>query len=294
MPFDSTLDPIAILAALGIATPVRVAPVQGGYDTALWRVESDSATYALRVYPPGRSASYQRELAAIEAARQAGLPVPIVYAAGYWQERPALVLSWCAGAPLWEAIQHQPWRLWSLGLAFGRTQAQLHKIAAPESLNQAHANWIGWAGSEDTHLHEALRRVASPTNMLLHLDYHPLNVLADQSGITAVIDWANAHAGDPRADVARTYTILMVEPFSPGRQPLHISIARQLLTRSWMRGYQAIAGPLTNMAAFYAWAGAVMIRDLGPRVANPESWWQPVHIQRIQDWTARWRARMTR
>jgi aminoglycoside phosphotransferase (APT) family kinase protein len=147
-------------------------------------------------------------------------------------------------------------------------------------------------GRPDEHrLHAALQHVAHPTPKLLHLDYHPLNVLTDGTRITAVLDWANARAGDTRADVARTYTILMVEPYTPGRQPHAVTLVRRLLTWSWRRGYEQAGGVVTEMAWFYAWAGAVMVRDLAPRVSDPESWWQPQHLAHIQDWTTTWKQR---
>jgi Ser/Thr protein kinase RdoA (MazF antagonist) len=50
-------------------------------------------------------------------------------------------------------------------------------------------------------------------NGLLHLDLHPFNVLLDDAGqLTGVIDWANAAAGDPQLDRARTLTILTLDP----------------------------------------------------------------------------------
>src|SRR5438132_39917 len=46
----------------------------------------------------------------------------------------------------------------------------------------------------------------APGAALLHLDYHLLNVMTDRSRVTGVLDWTNARAGDPRADLARTFT----------------------------------------------------------------------------------------
>ena len=51
--------------------------------------------------------------------------------------------------------------------------------------------------------------------MLLHLDYHPLNVLGEAGAISGVLDWTNADGGDPRADVARTGAILRFLPDNP-------------------------------------------------------------------------------
>jgi aminoglycoside phosphotransferase (APT) family kinase protein len=289
MPHDPTLNPTDILTALGITTVTTITPVHGGTDTALWRVEHGSMTSALRVFRPEQAATYQREFEAMEVARQAHLPVPIIQAAGVWHERPVLLLSWCPGIPLWQAIRQQPWRVWSLGTAFGRTQAQIHHIPNHARWQRQRTDWIDWAGPQEHRLQTALQHVARSVPALLHLDYHPLNVLTDGTQITAVLDWANSRIGDPRADVARTYTILMVEPYMPGRQPLMVSLVRRLLTWSWRRGYEQVAGALSDMAWFYVWAGAVMVRDLAPRVTNLQSWWQAQHLAHIQDWTSRWK-----
>ena len=93
MGFDPGLDPRAILAALGISNVTAIAPVTGGADTALWRVEYDSTTNALRVFRREQVLTYQRELAAMELARNARLPVPEVHATAFWEDRPALLLS---------------------------------------------------------------------------------------------------------------------------------------------------------------------------------------------------------
>lgn len=289
-----TLEATAILAALGVTSVAAIAPVGGGTDAAIWRVEHDGLTSALRVFRPEQAEACRREVQALIAAGQAGVIVPEVRAAGAWRNRPAQLLSWCPGVPLWEAIRRWPWRVWALGLAFGRAQAQIHRITAAPQLADLQRDWIAWAGPADEQLSTALERLSHPTPALLHLDYHPLNVLSDGHQITAVLDWVNAAVGDPRADLARTYTILRVEPLTPGRQPPPLTFIRRLLCWSWQRGYRQIAGAPSDMAWFYVWAGAVMARDLGPRVGDPNSWWQPRHLAHVQQWTAARRRRAER
>jgi aminoglycoside phosphotransferase (APT) family kinase protein len=291
MPHEPTLDPADILATLGISSVSAITPVLGGSDTAIWRVEHGATVSALRVFRTEQAQTFQREVAAMQAARQAKLPVPAIHAGGTWHDRPVLLLSWCPGVPLRDAIRRRPWNALALGVAFGRTQARIHQIPSPVEWPAQPTDWIGWAGPNEYRLQAALRQLARPTPTLLHLDYHPLNVLVDGRQITAVLDWANARIGDPRADVARTYTILMVEPNTPGRQPLALSLARWLLAWSWRRGYEQVAGTLTDMAWFYAWAGAVMARDLAPRVNDRRSWWRPQHLAHIRDWAAMWQRR---
>jgi aminoglycoside phosphotransferase (APT) family kinase protein len=291
MPHDPAHDPTDILRTLGVTAASVIIPVQGGSDTAVWRVEHGATISALRVFRPERAAACERELAAMEIARAAGVPVPAVRASGTWHDRPALLLSWCPGTTLAQLLRLRPWRLWQLGLAFGRAQARIHQAVVPAGSRLQGDGWIDWAGPAEPGTADALRRLARPAPALLHLDFHPLNVLADGGRVTAVLDWANARLGDARADVARTHTILLVEPIVPGRQPRAVSLVRGMLARSWQRGYEQVAGPLADMAWFYAWAGAVMVRDLAHRVDDPQSWWEPRHLAQIQGWADQWRLR---
>lgn len=288
---DNELNPTAILAMLGLDDIDAVTPVYGGADTAIWRIEHQGRKYALRVFRPEQGPTFRREIAAMHAAAGAEIPVPELHAEGIWHDRPVLLLSWCQGQPIGQFLQRRPWRLWSLGVAFGRVQASIHTIPAPQDWPQHPTAWIEWAGSSEKLLQAKLRSRQQDTLALLHLDYHPLNVMTDGQRITGVLDWANASIGDPRADFARTYTILRVEPYGPGREPPHIRFFRWAFERGWRHGYQQVLGSVQDMAIFYAWAGAVMVRDLAPRLKQPGSWWQPHHLDQIRRWTEHWRRR---
>jgi len=119
---------------------------------------------------------------------------------------------------------------------------------------------------------------------LLHLDYHPLNIMTDGTRVTGVLDWENAHAGDPRADLARTVSILLVDARGPHGPSDAERRMRLTLARGCLHGYAEVAGVPTAMAAFYAWAGEVMQRDLGPKR-------EAIELARIRDWTDRRRRR---
>jgi aminoglycoside phosphotransferase (APT) family kinase protein len=173
------LDPAAILEALGLPGATVAGHVTGGTDTAVWRVTRGNDAFALRVFGPGRMESCHREAETMSAAGAAGLPVPRVHALGAWEGHPAVLLSWCAGRTLLQELQSRPWRIWPLGLRFGRMQAAIHAVAAPPILRQHPEAWIQWAGPEEAALQERLRALAPSAAALLHLDYHPLNVMTD-------------------------------------------------------------------------------------------------------------------
>lgn len=231
----------------------------------------------------------QREVIAMKAAESAGIPVPEVHAEVMSDDRPAILLSWMPGQPLAHALVARPWHAWNYGQALGRTQAALHSVPAPASLFHP-VPWVEW-GNPDSALRDRLLALEGP-DALLHLDLHAMNVLVERGNICAVLDWANARAGDPRADLARTASILLFAPLGGVFLPPISHFVRRAFEAGWRRGYRKIAGPVRGMAPFYAWAGLVMVNDLAPRLGRPDlPWLTPQYVERVQNWTAGWRAR---
>ncbi len=96
-------------------------------------------------------------------------------------------------------------------------QDQLHEIIAPE--------WMPAVGDGG--------------DRVLHLDFHPMNVMMSPTRGPVVIDWPNARRGEPLSDIATTY-VLLVAPDMPApwivrkaTQPI-----RQLLGRSFTKRYR--------------------------------------------------------
>lgn len=285
---EERLDPTAILAALGIPAPTSATPVLGGVDTAIWRIERADGDAALRVFRPDQTATCRREMAAMRAAAEIGVPVPRVLAQGITGGRPVLLLSWMPGRPLIDKLAAHPTGAWSLGRAFGRMQAMIHTAPVPALLRTHPVSWIEWAEPDEA-LRARLRAAAGP-DTLVHLDFHPLNVLVEDGRVSAVLDWANARAGDRRADLARTGAILR---FGPIQAVVPASIAaatRRTLIAGWRRGYRDIAGRITDMAPFDVWASRVMVRDLTPRLGRPDlPWLTDALLAHIDAWgRSRW------
>lgn len=281
------LDPRLILSSLGVADASAIVPVSGGYDTAIWRVERPAGADALRLFRPSQQDSFRRELLAMQDARRGGIPVPDVRATGLWQQRPVMLLSWLPGTTLGQEALAHPWRLWSLGVEFGRMQAAIHAVPSSVALQSAGADWIGLAGPEEMALQERLRGLPPRRASLLHLDYHPFNVLTDGRRITGVLDWTNARSGDRRADFARTIAILCWHPVPPRRGARLELGARWSLARACRHGYQQIAGPSGDLRLFYAWAGAMLIRDLWPRAGRADRGLRPQYFEPVRRWVAR-------
>jgi aminoglycoside phosphotransferase (APT) family kinase protein len=287
---SAELDPVAILESLGVRDVTSLAPVTGGMDAAIWRVDHAGGASALRVFRAEQMVAARREAATMRAAVRHGLPVPAVEAEGEWRGRPVLLIAWVDGRPLMQEAPAHPWRAWALGTAFGRMQARIHAVPAPDILRESPRGWTDWAGPIEGALREQLQALALRDDALIHLDYHPMNVLVSGRQIAGVLDWTNAAAGDPRVDVARTYVILRCAPTRPDA-PLWLTAGRSLLTSAWRRGYESVAGPLGDLTPFYAWIGAATIRDLEAKIGRPGIWLEQRHLeplrQRVAEWTRR-------
>jgi aminoglycoside phosphotransferase (APT) family kinase protein len=152
-------------------------------------------------------------------------------------------------------------------------------------------SWIDW-GAPDADLRQLLLERADDTTALLHLDLHPMNVLTEGRRLTAVLDWANARPGDPRADLARTVSILRFAPLPTGVPAPLGQAALRTLEAGWRRGYREMVGPIRGMAPFYAWAAAVMVEDLSPRLGRQDlPWLTPALLDSVRAWGAAWRDR---
>lgn len=304
-------DPSAVLAALGLPPGAAAERATGGFDTVVWRIEQRGRCYALRLLRPGQDKRCRREASILEAAAAHGLPVPRVHAHGWYGDRPALLLDWLTGRTMLAELRARPERALVLGRLFGAMQATIHAVPAPRGLDVD--PWRAAAGP----LGDQLPFPPLLGGALLHLDYHPLNVLTDGEAVTGVIDWANARAGDPRADLARTMTILQLAlPGHADLVPPHVLAVLPLFDLGWRRRYARVLGRLhsdllgaamdgpgasagprcggpvptlagdrpAELAPFFAWAGAAMESELAGRRG-------PEFLRRVQAWTDRWALR---
>jgi aminoglycoside phosphotransferase (APT) family kinase protein len=114
----------------------------------------------------------------------AGFPVPAVYDVSGRD----LVMERLDGRDMLADLGSRPWRARQHGHMLADLHTRLHQIDAPPGLRPAFGSGDGG------------RKV-------LHLDLHPGNVMLTSRG-PVVIDWTNASAGAPGADVAMAYLIM--------------------------------------------------------------------------------------
>src|SRR5690606_33061892 len=150
---------------------------------------------------PGDRIDCEWERYATQLAGHAGIPVPGIPHERAFERRPYLVTEWSPGVRQVAAIRYGPHLSPDLRHQLGRMQAELHAVCADSGLRR---NWIDWPVAAPARIRDRLMELALDQARLLHLDFHPENVLTDGHRITAVLDWTSVHAGDPRADLART------------------------------------------------------------------------------------------
>ncbi|MDY7104861.1 MAG: aminoglycoside phosphotransferase family protein [Actinomycetota bacterium] len=184
-------------------------------DVLVW--SSDTVAKVLHETTPDEWAAH--EAATVRLVRDAGLPAPAVRDVTTVAGRPALILERVDGPSMWDLARREPGRIAEVGRALADLQERITAVRAPAGIADLHARLR--AKIVDAHVlapsdrAEALRRLdALPAgDRLCHGDLHPGNVLWGPDG-PVVVDWFDASAGHPFADVTRTS--LLVRP--PSRE----------------------------------------------------------------------------
>lgn len=291
-PVSSDIEPRRVLDALGFAGASEPVAVPGGWETLLWRFTTpDGGEHALRVYClAGAEQAAWRERVAMEACAAAGIATPRVEAAGACEGMPAIVQTWCPGESLMDRISKHPWSMPRLGREFGRLQARLHGIAAPPELAvDAPRDWLSRVLPRHAHLAERLLAASTASDRLVHLDYHPLNVIVD-GATTSIIDWAYAAAGDARADLALTAVALEIAPAPRSRLGPLLRLSRKIAMRQWRASYRDVAGSMPDYRPFMAWACAFRYRVTDATLGRPGVWATPKDQEELQRHIDRWSA----
>jgi aminoglycoside phosphotransferase (APT) family kinase protein len=286
-----------VLDALGLEGARLESAITDATDTRVWQVSTGDRSLAVRQFRESQWRTMGAELEALRLANKGGIPVPAVIATGAVSGRfPAMAMEWIPGQMVGEVILRQPHLAARLGASAGRLLACIHRLPAGEVSVIDRVDADRRQGSDST-AEEILARIARipPIGQsILHLDYHPLNLMAVGGRLSGVLDWTNAAIGDPRLDVARSVSILrVVAPAIVGKRGAR-RLSLGIFARAFLLGYQQTAGPLDQMAPFYAWAGQLMIADLTPKVGmlpvqDPNALGQSIHA-----WASYWRDRARR
>jgi aminoglycoside phosphotransferase (APT) family kinase protein len=116
--------------------------------------------------------------------REQGYPVPAVEELS--DDGFDMVMERIDGMTMVDALGKAPWKMRQYAATLADLHRRLHDIEAPDFL--------------------PLAPVGTGTKVL-HLDLHPLNVMVGPKG-PFVIDWPNAHRGDPDVDVGLAWVLM--------------------------------------------------------------------------------------
>lgn len=191
-----------------------------------------------------------REFQTLDRLAAVRFPVPRPYAFEPDSEMigaPFLIMERLAGGPLFTTKSFaQAVKTFSLAFfAFVQTQARLHKLDFSKSgLNEIPRSSVSAADGADSSLLDRLLRIidervasgplpgltsalarirarqnqfrAAPLS-LVHMDYHPQNVVVKGFRLTGVVDWVRTDIGDRHLDAATTAVILSSSAFEHPR-----------------------------------------------------------------------------
>jgi hypothetical protein len=234
---------------------------------------------------PGPSTRLAFEIAALEAARSAGVSVPQVYEQVVIDGRTGLVMDRLEGSDLLTIIGQKPWLVFHSGRLTGEIHARINAARAPASLpavrdivNRGLARLAPsepvlaeWVGRIFAHLPDG--------DALCHGDFHPGQLMFSGDRYAA-FDWSGAKRGDPLFDYARTRVLLSLGEPPPGTQltlKLLAKVGRRLLISSYARSYKRHSAARVDEARVRRWE----IVNLALRVLDEIPGERPRLFQRL-------------
>lgn len=248
----------------------------------LWSISSsDAPAFVLRIFPAGTGEAAEREALAMDAAARHGLPVPAVVTRGAVAGRQVLVSNFIPGALAFEVLDAHPDRAHDLGLRIGETFGRLHRVAAPPGLRARDDAWIERGGPALSPIRHLLATVPGQ-DRLLHLDYHPKNLLIRDDRVAGIIDWENAMPGPPHMDLARSRAILRAAALG-GRVPTKHQEAFARFERGLVAGHTEMIGADRFPDLSAAWGLAMTVEDLTRQMAKPGVFVTPALLARLTE-----------
>lgn len=208
------------------------------------------------------------------------VPVPEVVLQDTLQDHPVLVTTWNTGEPALDALHRSPRDAREIGWAMGTALGLLHRVTAPDVLDSGD-RWLKSGRVTHDLLGSRLSRMPH-TDRLLHLDYHPNNVLIDSGAVTAIIDWENTMSGPPHVDVARTRAICLAVTFG-GLWPPALTHMLELFEDGLVSGHAEVVGPDPHPQLSAAWGMAMTVDDLANQAKKPGSWVTKEVLGRLRD-----------
>jgi aminoglycoside phosphotransferase (APT) family kinase protein len=266
---DGLADGLATTLAPVLGTPVAIDGLRrltGGASRETWSFRANREALILRRDPPGRPnapGAMQREADAMRACRRAGLRVPdvLVDDDGTGLGTAGLVMRHVAGETIARRILRddayaEARRVLVRDLA--RFLAGLHALdpaevpglEARDPLADSQARYE--RGEDRSPVFDKTRewlvahRPAPAAAVVVHGDLRLGNVIVDERGLAAAIDWELVQLGDPLQDLA--YLCLKAWRFGGPGEAAGLGTVDELLTE-----YEVAGGRSVDRDAFHWW-----------------------------------------
>jgi aminoglycoside phosphotransferase (APT) family kinase protein len=272
------------LTRLGFPGDIAVTPMTPGLGhTMLWRVSSAGPgdDLVLRMFPAGDTVHAEREALAMRTAAAHGVPVPAVVTTGAIEDRPALLMTLAPGETVATVLERRPEDTFAIGEQLGRLLGKVNGIPAPAGLAPEGA-WLERAGPALVAVRHRLEALPNP-DRLLHLDYHPENVLMDGDEVTAIIDWTNTLPGPPHLDLGRSRAILRMVRRLPDVTP-EVVAGIERFEAGLIAGHESVHGPDPEPDLTLAWGVGMLCVDFAPQAGRPESWVTADLVASLERW----------
>ncbi len=252
--------------------------IGGGNTAEIYEYEGDRV---IKLYREGFPVQgIRKEYDVGRKVQEAYAQLPRTLALVCWRSRLGILYEKVTGKDMFLVMGRSPASLRRAAAELASIHAGIHETRISDILpvREKLAGEIGKA--DDLTAEEkagALRILASlpDGDRLCHFDFHPGNVMVTETGYR-VLDWMTACAGDPAADVARTWLLLRYgELINAGfGQRLRLKAAKAWMRRRYL---------------------SESLRLSGMRREEIERWIVPVAAARLSEWlTDRERKRLAK
>lgn len=255
------------------------------------------------VCPQGLPAA-RREFAVTQFLARSNFPVPeplLLEESSSYLRGPFLLRPRVPGRPLLKTALRYPWTLFSTAEVLADTHARLHAVPA-EAFSSA-GDWAlersldegarairrcGLDGLRDAlHWLNAHRPPRPPSPSILHLDFHPLNLIRKGGEPPIVLDWTESGVGDYHADVGMTLMLLeCAPPDDLGPWDRFCAWVGRSVFRAWyLHAYGKRARLNEEKLAYYrAWAAFHRLCRYGRwlRVGPAETGYKPSAVRHLK------------
>jgi aminoglycoside phosphotransferase (APT) family kinase protein len=272
---DERVDPavVSAVAELGLGEVVATTRLTGGASRSTWRCEVDGTWGRSAVVVQRQRVNAERDMAieaaVLDAASAAGVPVPEVL--GFLPDvdgAATLVTRHVPGETIARRILRNDRYATARGRLveqLGRSLARLHRIG-PDAIDGIEADdlltsyreRLDESGQPHPAFELAFRwldehRPPPSTHRLVHGDYRLGNVIVDEEGLAAVIDWELSHLGDPMEDLG--WLCVPAWRFGSSLPAAGVGTRRELLA-----AYDDEAGTTTDVEVLRWWELAGILK----------------------------------